>query len=215
MTSFESRHPEFAGTVYRFGAFELDPGLYALRRDGSDLDIQPKVLDLLLYLVARRDRVVPKEEILEALWRGIAATDDVLSRAIHAARQAVGDDGGQQSIIQTMRRRGFRFIAEVDPSNSRQPAPTRATPEARPTRQGPAFVGRECELRRLEEALDDANQNLGRIVFVSSEAGGGKTRLLEEFSSQASATHLPVYSGWCWEGEGARPIGLGYRSCAR
>ena len=205
MTSFESPIPEFAGTVYRFGAFELDPGLYTLRRDGSDLDIQPKVLDLLLYLVVRRGRVVPKEEILKALWPGVAATDDVLSRAIHAARQAVGDDGGQQSIIQTMRRRGFRFIATVDPSDSRQPALTRATTEARPTRQGPAFVGREHELRRLEEALDDANQNLGRIVFVSSEAGGGKTRLLEEFSWRAAATHLPVYSGWCWEGEGARP----------
>ena len=191
--------------MYRFGAFELDPGLYALRRDGSDLDIQPKVLDLLLYLIARRDRVIPKEEILEALWSGVAATDDVLSRAIHAARQAVGDDGEQQSVIQTVRRRGFRFVATVDSSDSQQPAPTRATEEARPTRQGPAFVGRERELQRLGEALDDANQGLGRIVFVSSEAGGGKTRLLEEFARRAAATHLPVYSGWCWEGEGARP----------
>ena len=67
MTTLESPIPEIAGTVYRFGSFELDPGLYVLRRDGSDLDIQPKVLDLLLYLVARRDRVVPKDEILEAL----------------------------------------------------------------------------------------------------------------------------------------------------
>ena len=114
MTSLESRISEPTGTVYRFGAFELDPGLYILRRDGSDLDIQPKVLDLLLYLVARRDRVVPKEEILEALWRGVSATDDVLSRAIHAARQAVGDDGEQQSVIQTLRRRGFRFVAAIE-----------------------------------------------------------------------------------------------------
>jgi DNA-binding winged helix-turn-helix (wHTH) protein/tetratricopeptide (TPR) repeat protein len=204
VTSLESRIPELAGTVYRFGVFEVDPGLYVLRRDGSDLDIQPKVLDLLLYLVARRDRVVPKEEILEALWPGIAATDDVLSRAIHAARQAVGDDGEQQSIIQTVRRRGFRFVATVDSSHSPQPAPTRATAEAQPTREGPAFVGRERELQRLGEALDDANQSLGRIVFVSGEAGGGKTRLLEEFGRRAAATHLPVYSGWCWEGEGAR-----------
>jgi DNA-binding winged helix-turn-helix (wHTH) protein len=204
VTSLESRIPELAGTVYRFGAFEVDPGLYVLRCNGSDLDIQPKVLDLLLYLVARRDRVVPKEEILEALWPGIAATDDVLSRAIHAARQAVGDDGEQQSIIQTVRRRGFRFVATVDSSHSPQPAPTRATEEARPTREGPAFVGRERELQRLGEALDDANQSLGRIVFVSGEAGGGKTRLLEEFGRRAAATRLPVYSGWCWEGEGAR-----------
>jgi len=199
------RNPELAGTLYRFGAFELDPGLYVLRRDGSDLDVQPKVLDLLLYLVARRDRVVPKEEIMEALWAGVAATDDVLSRAIHAARQAVGDDGGQQSVIQTVRRRGFRFVADVDLSDSPQAAPEIATKKARPTRQGLAFVGREHELQRLEEALEDANQGHGRIVFVSSEAGGGKTRLLEEFSRRAAATNLPVHSGWCWEGEGARP----------
>jgi DNA-binding winged helix-turn-helix (wHTH) protein/tetratricopeptide (TPR) repeat protein len=201
----EDRNPELTGTVYRFGAFELDPGLYVLRRDGSDLEVQPKVLDLLLYLVARCDRVVPKEEILEALWAGVAATDDVLSRAIHAARQAVGDDGGQQSVIQTVRRRGFRFVAEVEPSDSPQPAPANSIAETRPTRQGPAFVGRERELKHLEEALDDANQSHGRILFVSSEAGGGKTRLLEEFSRRAAATHLPVFSGWCWEGEGARP----------
>ncbi len=205
MTTLESPISEPTGTVYRFGAFELDPGLYALHRNGSDLDIQPKVLDLLLYLIARRDRVVPKEEILEALWPGVAATDDVLSRAIHAARQAVGDDGEQQSVIQTVRRRGFRFVATVDSSDSQHPAPARATEEVRPARQGPAFVGRQRELQRLGEALDDANQGLGRIVFVSSEAGGGKTRLLEEFARRAAATHLPVYSGWCWEGEGAQP----------
>jgi DNA-binding winged helix-turn-helix (wHTH) protein len=205
LTSLESRIPDLTGTVYRFGAFELDPGLYVLRREGSDLDIQPKVLDLLLYLVARRDRVVPKEEILEALWRGISATDDVLSRAIHTARQAVGDDGEQQSVIQTVRRRGFRFVAAIDSSGSPQPAPTHATTKAQPTRQAPTFVGRERELQRLGETLDDANQGVGRIVLISSEAGGGKTRLLEEFSRRAVATDLRIYSGWCWEGEGARP----------
>ena len=98
----------------------------------------------------------------------MAATDDFLCRAIHAARQAVGDDGEQQNIIQTVRRRGFRFVAAVDSSRSAQPAPTRETEETQPTREGPAFVGRESELRRLGEALDDAKQSLGRIVFVSS-----------------------------------------------
>ncbi len=205
MTSLESQNLEVAGTVYRFDSFELDPGLYVLRRDGSDLDIQPKVLDLLLYLVARRDRVVPKDEILGALWRGISATDDVLSRAIHAARQAVGDDGEQQRVIQTVRRRGFRFVAEVESSDSQLPAPARTPSKTRSARQGPAFVGRKRELQRLEEMLDDADQNIGRIAMVSSEAGGGKTRLLEEFGRQAAAAQSRVYSGWCWEGEGARP----------
>jgi DNA-binding winged helix-turn-helix (wHTH) protein len=212
----EDQNPELAGTVYRFGAFELDPGLYVLRREGIDLDVQPKVLDLLLYLVARRGRVVPKEEVLEALWAGVAATDDVLSRAIHAARQAVGDDGGQQSVIQTVRRRGFRFVAEVDLSGSPQPAPANSTAETRPARQGPAFVGRERELQHLQEALDDANESHGRIVFVSSEAGGGKTRLLEEFSRRAAATLLPVFPGWANKWAPTHSISReSFRACAR
>jgi DNA-binding winged helix-turn-helix (wHTH) protein/tetratricopeptide (TPR) repeat protein len=199
----ESVNPEFAGTVYRFESFELDPGLYVLRRDGVSLDVQPKVLDLLLYLVARRDRVVTKEEILDALWPGVTATDDVLSRAIHAARQAVGDDGDQQSIIQTVRRRGFRFVAPVAASDALQAAPPHPIAAPRPSRQAPAFVGRQRELQRLDESLEEANRSCGRIVFVSGEAGGGKTRLLEEFVRRAAST-ATVYSGWCWEGEGAR-----------
>jgi len=199
----ESVNPELAGTVYRFESFELDPGLYVLRRDGVSLDVQPKVLDLLLYLVARRDRVVTKEEILDALWPGVTATDDVLSRAIHAARQAVGDDGDQQSIIQTVRRRGFRFVAPVAASDALQAAPPHPIAAPRPSRQEPAFVGRQRELQRLNESLEEANRGRGRIVFVSGEAGGGKTRLLEEFVRRAAST-ATVYSGWCWEGEGAR-----------
>jgi len=199
----ESLNLETAGTVYRFESFELDPGLYVLRRDGVNLDVQPKVLDLLLYLVARRDRVVTKEEILDALWPGVAATDDVLSRAIHAARQAVGDDGDQQSIIQTVRRRGFRFVAAVDTSEVSQAAPARAIATPRPSRQEPAFVGRQREIQRLDESLEEANQGHGRIVFITGEAGGGKTRLLEEFVRRAAST-ATIYSGWCWEGEGAR-----------
>jgi len=67
------------------------------------------------------------------------------------------------------------------------------------------FVGRKRELQRLDEMLEDADQNIGRIAMVSSEAGGGKTRLLEEFGRQAAAAQFLVYSGWFWEGEGARP----------
>ncbi len=208
MTRHENWNPELDGTVYRFGAFELDPGLYALRQDGMELDVQPKVLDLLLYLVARTDRVVPREEILDALWPGIAATDDVLSRAIHAARQAVGDDGGQQRVIQTVRRRGFRFVGAVESVNAPQSTAARATAATARTRQGDFFAGRERELRRLQESLDDARRGLGRIVLVAAEAGGGKTRLLEEFTRQAAADQVPVYSGWCWEGEGVQPYWL-------
>ena len=123
--------------MYRFGAFEIDLGLYALRKKGTAVDIQPKVLDLLVFLISHAERVVSKDEILEAVWSDVTATDDVLNRAVHAARQSVGDDGIRQRIIQTVRGRGFRFVAPIERID---PSPV----ESAPIRNGGSipFVGR-------------------------------------------------------------------------
>ncbi len=56
--------------IYRFGAFELDEGLYQLRREGEPVKLEPKVFDVLLTLVRHRDRVVSKDELLDRLWPG-------------------------------------------------------------------------------------------------------------------------------------------------
>ena len=186
--------------MYRFGAFEIDLGLYALRKKRSAVDIQPKVLDLLIFLITHADRVVSKDEILEAVWSGVAATDDVLNRAVHAARHAVGDDGVKQRVIQTVRGRGFRFVAPIEtiePETSK-PAPAESA-------GGLPFVGRSLALSQLHCALDQARQGHGRVVFVAGEAGIGKTRLLEEFTRDAPASGVRIAAGWCWEGDGAPP----------
>lgn len=81
--------------------------------DGSLVSIEPKAFDLVLLLLENRDRVVSKDELIDAIWDGRFISDASLSTALKSARKAVGDDGEAQKIIKTVRGRGFRFVAEV------------------------------------------------------------------------------------------------------
>jgi TolB-like protein/DNA-binding winged helix-turn-helix (wHTH) protein/Tfp pilus assembly protein PilF len=98
---------------YRFVHCELDVRLYQLHRDGAPIAIEPKVFDVLLYLLRHRDQVVSKDELLDQVWPGQVVSETALSRCIAAARKAVGDDGSKQAVIETQHGRGFRFIATV------------------------------------------------------------------------------------------------------
>lgn len=99
--------------VYRFGNCKLDLQRRELYRDEQRTDIQPKVFDLLSYLLAHRDRVVDKDELLEQIWAGTVVSDTSLSQSIRKARSLVGDDGNRQEVIRTVQRRGYRFVAEA------------------------------------------------------------------------------------------------------
>ena len=98
---------------YRFVQCELDVRLYQLHRDGAPIAIEPKVFDVLVYLLRHRDQVVSKDELLDQVWPGQVVSETALSRCIAAARKAVGDDGSKQAVIETQHGRGFRFIATV------------------------------------------------------------------------------------------------------
>jgi len=78
--------------IQAFGAFEVDRRLYQLRRGAEVVKIEPKVFDVLVYLLEHRARVVSKDELLEKLWPGEFVSESVLPRCITAARKAVGDD---------------------------------------------------------------------------------------------------------------------------
>jgi DNA-binding winged helix-turn-helix (wHTH) protein/tetratricopeptide (TPR) repeat protein len=99
--------------IYRFGSFALDPAAYRLLRDGEVVPLSPKIIDLLLYLVARPSALVSKEELFKALWPDVAVTDNALTQAVSELRQALGDDPSEPSYIQTVARRGYRFIAPL------------------------------------------------------------------------------------------------------
>jgi len=99
---------------YRFGPFTVDAGSYRLLRGTEVIPLSPKIIDLLLYLVARQSALVPKDELFAALWPDVAVTDNALTQAVSELRQALGDDSSKPTYIQTVARRGYRFIAPVE-----------------------------------------------------------------------------------------------------
>jgi TolB-like protein/Tfp pilus assembly protein PilF len=106
---------------FRFADFEIDVARQELRRAGTPIPIEPQVFDLLVHLVRHRDRMVSKDELIEAVWGGRTISDAALSSRISAARRALGDDGKSQAFIRTQHKRGFRFVGVVHEDG---PAPT-------------------------------------------------------------------------------------------
>lgn len=96
-----------------FRDYELDTRLFALRCGGQACQVEPQVFNLLVYLAQHRDRIVTRQELLDALWAGKVVSESALSSCIKAARHAVGDNGEEQNCIATIHRRGYRFVAPV------------------------------------------------------------------------------------------------------
>ena len=99
--------------IYRFGTCSLDTERLELFRDGETQPVEPQVFSLLTFLIEQCERVVSKDELIDAVWDGRIVSDATLSSRMNAARNAVGDSGKDQGVIKTFPRRGFRFIAPV------------------------------------------------------------------------------------------------------
>ncbi|MHA1566273.1 MAG: alpha/beta fold hydrolase [Alphaproteobacteria bacterium] len=98
---------------YRFGPCDLDVANHVLTVDGQVRQVEPQVFDLLHHLVKNPERMVSREELIDAVWGGRIVSDSAISARINAARQAVDDDGTRQAVIKTVPRRGFRFVATL------------------------------------------------------------------------------------------------------
>lgn len=154
-----------------FGDFEVAPGAYRLRRGGEIVHLEPRVFEVLTYLLEHRDRVVPKQELLDKLWPDDFVTDSALSRAIRDLRRALGDTGSEKRWIQTVYGRGFSFRGDATAAAAVDSAP--APP--------PNLLERDAELAELRELLTEAQRVAGRLALVTGEAGIGKTTLIETF----------------------------------
>lgn len=97
---------------YLFDSFTFDSQARELRSDGTPVPIEPKVFDLLGYLIENRHRMATRDELVEKIWSGRHISDAALSSAVSSARKALGDDGRAQKYIRTMHGHGFRFVAE-------------------------------------------------------------------------------------------------------
>ncbi|MDF2744231.1 MAG: ATPase-like protein, partial [Actinomycetia bacterium] len=205
--------------IYRFGDCELDDQRYELRRGGALVHLEPQVFEVLAYLARHRDRVVPKTELLDQIWGSRFVSESALTSRLKAARRAVGDSGREQRVIGTVHGRGYRFLAPVRETgatpagvvDSRGRALSgSATLPPRGAESGggsvqavpapaPALVGREVELERLGELYRLAERGRRQVVFVTGEAGIGKTTLVEGFAAAAGR----VARGQCLEQRGA------------
>ncbi|MBY0401495.1 AAA family ATPase [Myxococcota bacterium] len=168
-----------------FGRFELDADRFELRRAGELVAIQPKVLELVLFLVHHRDRAVGADELLRVVWPETAVTRSSLARAVSLARRAI-DDGDGPSAIRTVARRGYRFEGEVSVAAD---APAIEEPSRR-------YVGRTAILARVRAALDAALAGRGGILLLVGEAGIGKTRTAELLCDQARSARAEVVPVW-------------------
>jgi DNA-binding winged helix-turn-helix (wHTH) protein len=93
------------------------------RRGAELVDLEPKVFDLLAFLIRNRDSVVSRDALLEAVWDGRIVSESVVTTRINALRRALGDDGTTQRLIRTITRKGFRFVGEVrEPRDGLPPA---------------------------------------------------------------------------------------------
>jgi TolB-like protein len=116
---------------YLFEDFALDGDRRELRRGNDLISVEPQVFDLLQYLIRNRERVVSKDDLVDAVWQGRIVSDATLASRVNAARSALQDNGEQQRLVRTILRRGFRFVGTV-----REEAGTEATPTVEQLKPG-------------------------------------------------------------------------------
>src|SRR4051794_31911968 len=102
-----------AAAVYRFGPFSVDLGTYRLWRDGETVALTPQLLDLLVWFTSHAGSLCTKEQLFAAVWPDTVVTDNALTQAESELRAALGDRAAAPRYIQTVPRRGYRFVAEV------------------------------------------------------------------------------------------------------
>jgi TolB-like protein/DNA-binding winged helix-turn-helix (wHTH) protein len=128
---------------FRFDDFEIDPQSFRLLRGRKTLPVEPKSLDLLIFLVENRGRLIERRELIDAVWGDSFVTDHVLNRAIAQLRKLLADDSKEPRCIETVPTRGYRFIAqvEVEEVETKEPSVTASlsSPEFR-AEPGASFI---------------------------------------------------------------------------
>jgi DNA-binding winged helix-turn-helix (wHTH) protein/predicted ATPase len=183
-------------TEIRFGAFRLDLASGVLRDGGTPVALQPRPLAVLRYLAERPGRVVSGDELLREVWPGTAVTRGVLKVAVRAIREALGDDAARPCFVETVGRRGYRFL-EGSPSPASDASGPPDWARARP------MVGRDTDLDRLLHLFRESQDGTRRIVLIAGEAGIGKTTLLDHLLAEIEPrADVCVARGQCLERHG-------------
>lgn len=134
-----------ANHLYEFGSYSIDADERVLLRDGQPITLPPKDLETLLVLVQKAGHIVEKEELLEKVWPGVFVEESNLARRIFNLRQVLGDSPDGRKYIETVPRRGYRFVAPVQ-ENSEPAAPPQSAPVLSAQPQAGVHLGRQRSL---------------------------------------------------------------------
>ncbi len=175
-----------------FRSFRFDPTSERLWHGSHEVTLRPKTFAVLRYLLEHAGKLITKADLLDAVWPGIAVSDVVPTVCVQELRKMLGDPAGTPRIIETVPKRGYRFIAplttaqadeeklEAGPAFSLEPM---LAPETLPANglAASSLVGREAELEQLVERFNKILKYERQIIFLSGELGVGKTALVEAF----------------------------------
>ncbi|HXG95224.1 MAG TPA: AAA family ATPase [Blastocatellia bacterium] len=190
-----------------FDPFQLDLTNECLWRDSQAIKLRPKAFAVLSYLVGRPGQLVTKEELLNAVWPETFVGEAVLKVAIRQVREALGDDSKSPRFIETAHRRGYRFIGQIAKSERMLAADYEVeSDEAIPASllraacSSLGIVGRDEALSQMQSWFEKMLAGERQIVFVTGEAGIGKTALVDTFAqSIASVQGTRIGRGQCLE----------------
>jgi DNA-binding winged helix-turn-helix (wHTH) protein/tetratricopeptide (TPR) repeat protein len=183
----------------RFQSFRLDTANQCLWHGEARANLTPKAFDVLRYLVEHAGRLVTPDELLEALWPGTYINPEGLRGYIQEIRKVLGDRARKPVFIETLPKRGYQFVVPVIEESTVKPLDL-------PTETTKKIVGREPALAELDRCLSKALRRQRQVVFITGEAGIGKTTLADEFQRRAAAKVLSIRiaHGQCVEGYGGK-----------
>ncbi|MFQ5684169.1 MAG: transcriptional regulator [Candidatus Binatia bacterium] len=145
-----------------FRPFRLDLGKERLWQENHEIRLTPKAFGILAYLVEHADQLVTKESLLDTLWPGVHVTESALTVCITELRKALGDDPKEPKFIQTVHRRGYRFIAPVTIGAEQVPTQhSEPTAESLPLGDSPAS---EPSISNIELSQENASASSARAI---------------------------------------------------
>ena len=191
-----------ASCIYEFGLFRLDPAERRLLREGRPIALRAKIFDTLCILVEAHGRLVDKEELIRRVWPEAVVEEGNLAHNVSVLRKTLGEPATGQKYVETVPGRGYRFVGDVREIQQPESGPWH---EFSVQASKPAFglVQRRNELERLDQCFEQALGGTRQVVFISGEAGIGKTALADAFAEQARRrTGLWYGHGQCLDHRG-------------
>jgi DNA-binding winged helix-turn-helix (wHTH) protein/WD40 repeat protein len=177
----EDTPPLSGDAVYRFDDVRIDCSTEQIWKGKVALHLEPKAYQLLCFMVANRGRLIEKQELLDAVWEDTFVTENAMTRIIAQLRKALNDEAKDAKYIETVVKRGYRFIADVEVDQEEAPTPAKKTERLRPypglspftEEDREYFFGREAEVDSVWGKLREHH-----LIAILGPSGVGKSSFL-------------------------------------